>query len=74
MLKQRYGRHHRTYTGHRSRGASGRCIKCTSFLSRVSKLPPEIKQMIFGRYRVGLRKRIVARKNRVVNVKKRFKR
>lgn len=72
MFKQRYGRPHRTYTGYRRRGISGRCTKCSGFLSRVSELPPEIKQMIGNYYKTGLRKRMVVSRNKHMTVKKRL--
>lgn len=58
MFKQKYGRPHRTYIGYRNSRVSGRCSKCSSLLSRVSKLPAEIKGMIYSKYKRGLRFRV----------------
>jgi len=72
MLKQNYGKYHNRYTGYRRRGNSGRCKRCTSLLTRVARLPPELNQAIFRLYQTGLRRRVVLSRNRQVNIRKRL--
>lgn len=70
MWKQKYGRSHRTWIGAKRTGTSGRCTKCTSLLSRVRKLPVELRYRILGSYKKGLGKRYAARKAGTLRLKK----
>ena len=56
MFKQKYGRVHNIYRG-RKRG-SGRCAKCSHMLYKTRVLPVELREIIAGYYRRGLKRRM----------------
>jgi hypothetical protein len=59
MFKQKNGRTHNIYRGYK-RG-SGRCAKCDRMLNQTRGLPLELREIIAGYYRSGLRRRISQR-------------